>query len=225
MVPCPGANGSALAFAHGSLVGVDNRFRRAVLPDGGGLNPDHAMAKAANLIKLMADEDYCATGAGDVAHFAQAFFLEVDVADSKDFIDEEDFRLEMGGDGEGQADVHAGGVVLDGSVNEFFKLGEGDDFVEFAVDFALAHAEDSAGEEGVFAAGELAVEAGADFEEATNASMNLRPSGGRFCNAREDFQEGSLAGAITADETEDFAFADLEGLNGNALWRGMPSTA
>jgi hypothetical protein len=55
------------------------------------------------------------------------------------------------------------------------------------------------------------VKACANFEEATNASMNLRPSSGRLCDAREDFQEGSLAGAIATNEAEDFAFADFEG--------------
>src|SRR2546430_13383382 len=89
----------------------------------------------------MGDEDNGAAGAGDVAHSAEAFFLKVDVADGEDFVDEEDFRLEMGGNGESQADVHAGGVVLDGSVNEFFEFGEGDDFVELAGDFGFGHAE------------------------------------------------------------------------------------
>jgi len=50
------------------------------------------VAEAANLIELMRDEDDGAAGAGDIAHFAEAFFLEVDVADGEDFIDEEDFR-------------------------------------------------------------------------------------------------------------------------------------
>ena len=79
------------------------------------------------------------------------------------------------------------------------------------VDLALAHAEDCAAEEGVFAAGQFRVKAGADFEQAADASTNLRPSGGRLRNAREDFQQGSLAGAVAADEAEDFAFADFEG--------------
>src|SRR6266852_3982221 len=105
MVACPGANGSALAFAHGGLVGVDNRFRRAVLADGSGVNPDDAMAEAANLVELMADEDNRAAGAGHVAHFAEALVLEVDVADGEDFIHEENFRLKVRRDGKHQADV------------------------------------------------------------------------------------------------------------------------
>ena len=66
-----------------------------------------------------------------------AFTLKFDVADGEDLVDEEDFGFEMGGDGEGQADVHAGGVVLDGSVNEFFGFSEGHDFVELTAISAL----------------------------------------------------------------------------------------
>jgi len=40
----------------------------------------------------------------------------------------------VGGDGEGQADVHAAGVVLDRGVDEALHFGKGDDLVEAAVD-------------------------------------------------------------------------------------------
>ena len=48
----------------------------AVLADGGGVNPDDAMAEAANLVELVADENDGAAGACDVTHFAKAFLLE-----------------------------------------------------------------------------------------------------------------------------------------------------
>ena len=99
----------------------------------------------------------------------------------------------MGGDGEGQTYVHAGGVVFDGRVDELFKFGEGDDFVEFAADLALAHAEDRAGKEGVFATSQLGMKASADFKERSNAAADFRPAAGRARNAREDFQESGLA--------------------------------
>src|SRR5713226_4164648 len=95
-------------------------------------------------------------------------------------------------DGKRQSHKHPGRVVLDGSVNEFFELGEGHDFIEFAGDFALAHAEDGAGEEGVFAAGKLGMEAGADFEEGADAAVNLSPAFGGVSDAGEDFEERGL---------------------------------
>src|SRR5207245_4603541 len=150
----------------------------------------------------MGDEDDGAAGAGDVAHVAETLFLEVDVTDGEDFVDEEDFRLEMGGDGEGQADVHAGGVVLDGRVNEFFELGEGDDFVEFAGDFAAGHPQDGAGEKRVLAAGKLGMEAGADFEERADAAVNLGPAlGGARAGGGGSGERGLASGVRGAAAT------------------------
>src|SRR5690349_11795601 len=183
----------------------------AVLADGSGVNPDDAVAKTANLIELMGDKDDGAAGASDIAHFAETFFLEIDVADGEDFVHEKDFRLEMGGNGKGEADVHAGGVVLHLGVNEFFELGEGDDFIELALDFGFAHAENGAGEESIFAARELGMKTGADFEEGADAAADLRPASGGASDARKDFEKSGLAGAVAADEAEDFAFLDFKG--------------
>ncbi len=201
----------AVAAGHGGFIGGGDFVGGAVLADRAIVDPDDAVAKSPDLIELMGDEDDGAAGAGDVTHLSEAFLLEIDIANGEDFIDEENFRLEMGGDGKGQADVHAGGVVLDGSVDEFFELGEGHDFVEFAGDFALAHAQDGAGEESVFAAGEFGVEAGADFEEAADAAADFGVASGGAGDLGEDFEQGGLAGAVAADEAEDFAFANVEG--------------
>src|SRR5467141_4831650 len=174
------------------------------------VNPYPAVRETPNLIELMRDEDDCASCAGDIAHLAEAFFLEIYVPDSQDFIDEENLRLEVSSNSEGQADVHARGVVLYGGVNEFFELGEGHDFVELALDFALAHAEDDAGEKRVFVAGQLGMKAGADFEERADTAVNLRPTSSGAGDAREDFQKSGFASAVAANEAEDFSFADFE---------------
>ena len=145
------------------------------------------------------------------SHLAQALLLKSDVADGEHFVDQQESPVQMGSDGKSEADVHAAGIMLHRCVDELFELGKSDDFVEFARDFALAHAENRAAEKSVLAARQFGVEAGADFEQATNASVNLRPSGGGFCNARKDFQQGSLTGTIAANEAEDFALADFEG--------------
>jgi len=73
----------AVAASHGEFIAGDNFLGGAGLADGGGVNPDDAMAEAANLIELVGDEDDGATGACDVTHFAEAFFLEVNVTDGE----------------------------------------------------------------------------------------------------------------------------------------------
>ena len=67
---------------------------------------------------------------GDVLHLAEALLLELGVADGEHLVDDQDLRLEVRGDGEGQAHVHAAGVALDRRVEELLDLGEGDDLVE-----------------------------------------------------------------------------------------------
>src|SRR2546430_9090233 len=61
---------------HGGFVGGDDFVSGAVLADGAAVDPEDALAEAANLTELMGDEDHGAAGAGDVAHLAEALFLE-----------------------------------------------------------------------------------------------------------------------------------------------------
>ncbi len=146
----------------------------------------------------------------DVFHLSQAFFLEFGVSDGEDFVHDEDFGFEVGGDGEGEADVHAGGVAFDGGIEEFFDAGEGYDFVKFAADFGAGHAEDGAVEVDVFATAEFGVETGTDFEQTGYAAIDFYPTGGGFGDAAEDFEEGRFAGTVATDDAYPIAGIDLE---------------
>ena len=72
------------------------------------------------------------------------------------------------------------------------------------------HAEDGAVEEDVFAAGELGVKAGADFEQAADAAAELDAAVGGLGDAAQDFEQGRFAGAVAADDADDFAGLDFE---------------
>src|SRR6266850_8449279 len=61
----------------------------------------------------MAYENHGATGFGYVVHLAHALSMEIDVADGEDFIHEENFRLEVGSDLEGQAVFTAGKLGME----------------------------------------------------------------------------------------------------------------
>ena len=54
------------------------------------------------------------------------------------------------------------------------------------------------------------MKAGADFEEAADASVNFGVAFGGAGDAGEDFQQRAFAGAVAADEADDFALMDLE---------------
>ena len=101
------------------------------------------------------------------------FFWNSAVADGQHFIHDQDFRVQVGGDGEGEADVHAAAVALDGRVQELLDAGEVHDGVELAGDLAAAHAQDRAVEVDVLAARQFRVEAGADFQQAADAAVEV----------------------------------------------------
>ena len=73
-----------------------------------------------------------------------------------------------------------------------------------------AHAEDRAIQEYIFATGKFRMKAGADFKQTAHPAIEFHAARGGPGDARQDFEESGLAGAIAADEAEDFAGLDLE---------------
>jgi hypothetical protein len=61
---------------------------------------------------------------------AEALLLEVGVAHGQRLVDDEDVGIDMRDDREGEAHGHAGGVGLDGLVDELADIGEGQDVGE-----------------------------------------------------------------------------------------------
>lgn len=143
-------------------------------------------------------------------HLAEALLLELGISHGQDFVDDQNFGFEMGRNGEREADVHAGGIAFHGRVEEAFDSSEGDDGVEVAGDLAATHAEDAAVEEDVFAAGEFGMEAGADFEQATDATAKFDAARSGFDDAREYLEQGTFAGSVLADDADRFAGLHFE---------------
>jgi hypothetical protein len=91
------------------------------------------------------------------------------------------------------------------------EFSKSDNFVEFAGDFPLAHAENGAAEIGVLASGELGMKASADFEKAADAAANFRPAGSGTSDAGKDFEESGFSGTVAADQSKDFTLGNFEG--------------
>src|SRR6476660_671928 len=111
----------------------------------------------------------------------------------------------MGSDGEGEAHVHSAGIVLDGRIKEFLELAEVDDLVELPNDLGLRHPKDGDVEEDVLAAAQIGVKTGADFQERSDAAVDVRPPAGRLRDAGENLQQGALPGAVPADQPDHFS--------------------
>ena len=136
--------------------------------------------------------------------------MEGRIAHGQHFVDDQDFRFEVGRDGEREADVLPGTVALDGRVEVPADLGEFDDAVVLRQDFPAPHPEDTTGQEDVLPSGEFGVEAGADFEQTAEPAAKFYCAGGRHGDTTEHFQQCRFAGAVAAEQTDDFPGIDVE---------------
>ena len=68
-----------------------------------------------------------------------------------------------------------------------------------------AHPEDRAVQIDVLAAGQLGMEAGADFEQRSHPAVDLDAAFGRLGDSRQDLEQRALAGAVAADDPDDFS--------------------
>jgi hypothetical protein len=99
----------------------------------------------------MAHKKHRSAMAGDILHFAQAFFLEFRVSDGKNFVHDQNLGFQMRRDGEREPHIHPGAIPLHRRIDELLDSGEIDDLVELSADFSFGHPEDGAVQEDVFA--------------------------------------------------------------------------
>src|ERR1700722_12505278 len=116
----------------------------------------------------------------------------------------------MGCDGKTQTCIHAGGIALYGSLDELLQTGKTYDFVQFAVDFRPAHAEDGTVQEDIFAAREVRVKPSPDFDQGRQATPHFDGSTGRDDDTREQLEQRALARAVVPDYPKGLALPNLE---------------
>src|SRR5207302_881400 len=88
------------------------------------LENEGARAQRLDRPGVVADEEDGPSGARDLAHFSETLPLERNVADCQDLVDDEDVRLEVCSDREGEADVHTARIALHRRVDELLDLRE-----------------------------------------------------------------------------------------------------
>lgn len=109
-----------------------------------------------------------------------------------------------------QPHVHATGIALDGGVDKFFDFSKRDDLVELAYNLSARHAKDGSIEEYVLAPAQLGMKSCAHFEQARQAATHFDTAFAGGCNAAESFEQRAFAGAVAADDADDFAGLDFE---------------
>src|SRR5215210_5879071 len=91
-------------------------------------------------------------------YFLHALFLESVISHRDDLVKQQDFRLDMSGDGKGEAHIHACRIMLDGCFQKLLDLSESHDLIKFAPDLCATHAEEIAMKENILAPGEIRME-------------------------------------------------------------------
>ena len=159
---------------HGLEILRDDLLARPVVHDLPVVEQDRAIAELRDRLQVMRHEDNGAPGRADVLHATETAGLKLGVADAQHLVHEHDLRLEVRGDREREAHVHAARVALDRRVEELLDTRELGDLGELRLNLAALHAEDRAVQEHVLAPGELGMEARSDLEQAPDAAADLR---------------------------------------------------
>ena len=214
-----------LALQDEADVAIDDVVGRALGFDAAVEQEDGAVAERFDQAEIVGDEEDGDFAFAEFLELADAAVGEDGVADREGFVDDENFGIDVDGGGEGEADVHAAGVFLDGALDELADLREGLDGGHGAVDFGAAESHDLAVEVDVLAAGEFGVESGAEFEQGGDAPAGDDASRGGLENAADDLEQRALAAAVGADEAETsrpFRASKPMSLSAQkSVWRGL----
>ena len=103
----------------------------------------------------MADKNDGASCAGSIAHFPKTFSLKGCVTNSQHFVDKQNLRLQVRGDGKRKAQIHAAGIMFHRRVNELIDFGERNDFIKPAANLLARHAQHSAVKIHIFSASQF----------------------------------------------------------------------
>jgi hypothetical protein len=113
-------------------------------------------------------------------------------------------------DREGEAQILAGRVALDGRLEHVLDAGEFDDVVEAPADLGALQSQDSPVQEYVLAPVQLRMEPRSDLEQRTDAAAHPRHAAGRDGDPREHLQQRRLPGAVASDQPDHLALVDGE---------------
>ena len=193
-----------------AAVQLDGMLHRAVVGEPALFQIHAAIAQLGDGAHVMADVQHRAAVPGHVAHLIDALLLKRQIAHGQHLVADQQVGGEMRRHREGELDVHARRIALDRRVDELLDLGELDDLPELGVHLCAAHAEDRAVEIDIVPAGQLVVEAGADFQQAGHAAMDADFALGGRGDAGDELQKRGFARAVQAHDGQRVAAVDAE---------------
>src|SRR5262245_37018328 len=143
-------------------------------------------------------------------HAVARLGVKCKVAGAEHFIHEKDFRLNRGGDGEGQAHEHSGGVKADRDVKVSSQLAEIGDFRQLGPNAARRLALEIAPVINVLATASFHFKAQAQFKQRADAALDRAATARGRIDARQKAQQRALPRAIAAQNANSVTFTEAQ---------------
>ena len=191
-------------------IAVGDNARGPVGGDAPPAQQDGALAVLDDLLGAMGHQQQGGALSLEVGDALVALGGEVGVPHRQGLVDDEDVRPHGGRHAEGEAHLHAAGVGADRAVEVIANRGEGGDSRQAGGHLLATQAKELAGHEGILSAGEIGVEAHAQFQQGGDPPLDAHPAGGGLGGAGDDLEQGALAGAVDAEDAERLAGRDPE---------------
>jgi hypothetical protein len=147
---------------------------------------------------------------GYLIHFPQTTSLEFEVAYCEHFVNYQYLGFEMRGHCKSQPNVHTRRITLDGHIEKFLHLSEGNYLIELPLYFFATHSKNCAVQKDILAAGQLRMKTGAYLEQARDSATDSHPASRRLGYAAQYFEQRGFAGAVAPDDANNFSLADFE---------------
>src|SRR6516164_6518473 len=192
------------------MVGIADRVRFAIHQNPAAIEKDGVVADANQLIDAVADDEDTLTATLEFTDAVEGFELEARIPHRQRLVDDQDVRVDAGGDTECEASLHAARIGPERLVDEFLEFAELDHLGNPRVDLLAAEAEAQPAEIDVFAAAIIHVEARAQFKDGRNPPDRRHRAGRRVERPGNDPQQRALARAVAAYQAEDAAAGDIK---------------
>lgn len=173
------------------------------------MKPDNFVTEIFHLINGVTDKNDRFSFLFEFFHLCKAFIREAVVSNRKRFVNDQDIRIHVNGDGESKAGFHAAGVSPERQVDMLADVSEVDDILEHRVDLLLREAQKDAFVSDVFQTGEIAVHSSGSGKHADLAVDCEFPFIGIGYSGYDTGKSG-FSGTVQADHAQDLAFGKLK---------------
>ena len=189
---------------------VNNRARSAVHEHAAAIEKNCPVTKPVDRGQIMRNENDGPSVAPQRGDAIEALGLKGYVTHRKNFVEQNDVRLKVRGNGEAESHIHSRGIAFHRHIDVFFEPGELDDAVHLRGNLGSPHAQHRAVKVDVFPASEFGMKTGADLNQGCEPASNLDLPFGWRRDARQEFEEGRLSRTVVSDDAENLSLTHFE---------------